>query len=94
MPARMGTVAIDHVDATTDLCATCSTFATKTSCDVDGAMAYIAPDSTTYIDARLGWVDDSHAALRSLFEQYMPNSGPPARTYAHTRARHRRASRA
>ena len=40
------------------------------------------PDSTTYIDATLGWVYDSHAALRSVFEQYMPNWGPPARSYA------------
>ena len=57
-------------------------FATKTSCDVDGTMAYFAPDSLTYIDATLGWVFDSHAALRSVFEQYMPNWGPPARSYA------------
>jgi ketosteroid isomerase-like protein len=57
-------------------------FATKTACDVDGTMAYFAEDSLTYIDATLGWVFDSHAALRSVFEQYMPNWGPPARSYA------------
>lgn len=57
-------------------------FDTKTSCDVDGTMAYFAPDALTYIDATLGWVFDSHAALRSVFEQYMPNWGPPARSYA------------
>lgn len=57
-------------------------FATKTSCDVDGTMAHFAPGSLTYIDATLGWVFDSHAALRSVFERYMPNWGPPARSYA------------
>ena len=57
-------------------------FDTKTSCDVDGTMIYFAPDAPTYIDATLGWVFDSHGALRSVFEQYMPNWGPPARSYA------------
>ncbi len=57
-------------------------FDTKTSCDVDGTMIYFAPDALTYIDATLGWVFDSHGALRSVFEQYMPNWGPPARSYA------------
>ena len=57
-------------------------FAIKTSCDVDGTMGYFSSESLTYIDATLGWVFDSPAALRSVFEQYMPNWKPPARSYA------------
>ena len=73
----------DTVDAGPQLAERLHTFfATKSSCDVDGTMAYFALDSLTYIDATLGWVFDSHAALRSVFEQYMPNWGPPARSYA------------
>lgn len=57
-------------------------FATKTSCDVDGTMAFFDPDALTYIDATLGWVFGSPVALRAVFEQYMPMWGPPARSYA------------
>jgi ketosteroid isomerase-like protein len=57
-------------------------FATKTACDVEGTMAYFAPDMASYIDATLGWDFDSHAALKAVFEQYMPNWAPPARSYA------------
>jgi hypothetical protein len=57
-------------------------FETKTACDVDGTMPYFAPDMASYIDATLGWDFDSYAALKSVFEKYMPNWAPPARSYA------------
>ncbi len=57
-------------------------FATKTSCDVDGTMAYFSPQLITYIDATLGWEFPSFDALRGVFTQYMPNWAPPARSYA------------
>ena len=57
-------------------------FSTKTSCDVAGTMAYFSPDLATYTDAILGWNLDSFAALQAVFEQHMPNWGPPARSYA------------
>jgi ketosteroid isomerase-like protein len=57
-------------------------FKTKTACDVDGTMGYFAPDMAAYIDATLGWVFDSHGALKAVFEQYMPTWTPPARSYA------------
>ena len=57
-------------------------FETKTACDVEGTMAYFAPDLASYIDATLGWDFDSHAALKAVFEQYMPSWAPPARSYA------------
>jgi hypothetical protein len=56
-------------------------FATKTACDVAGTMAYFSRDLVAYIDATLGWVFDGHDALRTVFEQYMPGWGPPARSY-------------
>jgi SnoaL-like domain len=57
-------------------------FETKTAGDVDGTMAYFAPDLAGYIDATLGWDFDSHAALKAVFGQYMPTWAPPARSYA------------
>jgi len=57
-------------------------FETKTACDVDGTMAYFAPNMVSYIDATLGWDFDSHDALKAVFEQYMPSWAPPARSYA------------
>jgi hypothetical protein len=57
-------------------------FTTKTSCDVEGAMSYFAPDLVTYTDATLGWAFDSFQELRNVFEQYMPGRKPPARSYA------------
>ena len=57
-------------------------FETKTACDIDGTMAYFSPDLESYIDATLGWDFDSHAALRTVFEEYMPGWAPPARSYA------------
>jgi ketosteroid isomerase-like protein len=57
-------------------------FDTKTACDVEGTMAYFASDMVAYMDATLGWDFDSHAALKAVFEQYMPSWAPPARSYA------------
>jgi ketosteroid isomerase-like protein len=57
-------------------------FETKTAADVEGTMAYFAPDMVAYIDATLGWDFGSHAALKAVFEQYMPTWAPPARSYA------------
>jgi hypothetical protein len=57
-------------------------FATKTAGDIEGTMSYFAPDMAAYIDATLGWDFDSYAALKSVFEKYMPGWAPPARSYA------------
>ena len=57
-------------------------FETKTACDVEGTMSYFSPDLASYIDATLGWDFDSYEALQDVFTQYMPNWGPPARSYA------------
>ena len=59
-----------------------SFFETKTACDVEGTMAYFAPGMVCYMDATLGWDFDSYAALKAVFEQYMPTWAPPARSYA------------
>ena len=57
-------------------------FRTKTSCDVAGTMSFFSPDLVTYTDATLGWDIGTFEALRAIFEQYMPNWGPPARSYS------------
>jgi ketosteroid isomerase-like protein len=57
-------------------------FTTKTSCDVEGATSYFAPDLVTHTDATLGWDFDSFQELRNVFEQYMPGWKPPVRSYA------------
>lgn len=57
-------------------------FETKTACDVEGTMGYFAPGMVCYMDATLGWDFDSYAALKAVFEQYMPTWAPPARSYA------------
>ena len=57
-------------------------FEIKTAGDVEGTMAYFAPDMAAYIDATLGWDLDSFDALKAVFEQYMPTWAPPARSYA------------
>jgi hypothetical protein len=57
-------------------------FETKTSCDVEGTMSYFSPNLASYIDATLGWDFDSYDALKGVFNQYMPNWSPPARSYA------------
>jgi hypothetical protein len=59
-----------------------SFFEAKTACDVEGTMAYFAPAMACYMDATLGWDFGSHAALKAVFEQYMPTWAPPARSYA------------
>ncbi len=57
-------------------------FETKTACDVEGTMTYFATDMACYMDATLGWDFDCYAALKAVFEQYMPTWAPPARSYA------------
>jgi ketosteroid isomerase-like protein len=59
-----------------------SFFETKTACDVEGTMAFFSPDLATYTDATLGWDLDGYDTLKGVFEQYMPNWSPPARSYA------------
>jgi ketosteroid isomerase-like protein len=56
-------------------------FEAKTACDVEGTMSYFSPGLVAYIDATLGWDLDSHDALEAIFNQYMPNWSPPARSY-------------
>ena len=57
-------------------------FQKKTASDVAGNVAFFAPDLVSYIDATLGWQFDGYDALKGVFEQYMPNWSPPARSYA------------
>jgi hypothetical protein len=57
-------------------------FTTKTACDVEGTMAFFAPDMAGYMDATLGWDFGNYAALKAVFEKYMPTWAPPARSYA------------
>lgn len=57
-------------------------FRVKTSCDVAGTMSWFSRDLATYTDATLGWDIDSFDALQAIFEQYMPDWAPPARSYA------------
>ena len=57
-------------------------FQSKTASDVAGNVAFFAPDLVSYIDATLGWQFDGYDALKGVFEQYMPNWSPPARSYA------------
>jgi ketosteroid isomerase-like protein len=57
-------------------------FEAKTAGDVEGTMGYFAPEMACYMDATLGWDFDSYAALKAVFEQYMPTWAPPARSYA------------
>jgi ketosteroid isomerase-like protein len=56
-------------------------FETKTAADVEGTMSYFSTELASYIDATLGWDFDSYEALKAVFEQYMPNWSPPARSY-------------
>lgn len=44
-----------------------SFFETKTSCDVEGTMAYFSPNLSSYINATLGWDLDSYDALQGVF---------------------------
>ena len=43
-----------------------SFFETKTACDVEGTMAYFAPEMVCYVDATPGWDFDSYAALKTV----------------------------
>ena len=57
-------------------------FATKTSCDVAGTMAWFSRDLATYTDATLGWDCDSFDAVKAVFDQHMPTWGAAARSYS------------
>jgi hypothetical protein len=57
-------------------------FTTKTAADVEGTMAFFAPDMAGYLDATLGWDFGDYAALKEVFAKYMPTWAPPARSYA------------
>src|SRR5687767_14257784 len=57
-------------------------FRIKTSGDVAGTMSFFSTDLVTYSDATLGWDIDSFETLQAIFEQYMPNWVPPARSYS------------
>ena len=57
-------------------------FRIKTAGDVAGTMSFFSPDLVTYSDATLGWDIDSFETLQAIFEQYMPNWVPPARSYS------------
>jgi hypothetical protein len=57
-------------------------FTIKTSADVEGTMAFFSPELVCYVDATLGWDLQGHGVLKGVFEQYMPNWSPPARSYA------------
>lgn len=77
----MTTTTIDR--APSPLAETLETFfRTKTSYDVAGTMSWFSHDLATYTDATLGWDIDSFDALQAIFEQYMPNWAPPARSYS------------
>ena len=58
-----------------------SFFAAKSAHSPDRTMAFFDPGNTTYIDGTLGWVQPTWAALKALYEQYMPTWPPPARFY-------------
>lgn len=59
-----------------------SYFRIKTSCDVAATMEWFSHNMATYTDATLGWDVDSFDAVQAVFEQYMPNWAPPARSYS------------
>jgi ketosteroid isomerase-like protein len=56
-------------------------FAAKSAHSPDRTMAFFDPANTTYADGTLGWVFPTWAALKALFEQYMPQWPPAARSY-------------
>jgi hypothetical protein len=73
----------DDTAATAQLPATLEEFfTTKTARDVEGTMAFFAPDLAGYLDATLGWDFGTYASLKAVFEKYMPTWAPPARSYA------------
>jgi hypothetical protein len=59
-----------------------SYFAAKSAHSPDRTMAFFDQDNTTYIDGTLGWSFRTWAALKALFERYMPAWPPAARSYA------------
>lgn len=48
-------------------------FRRKSARDLEGTMAFFAQQSSTYIDATLGWQLDSWSELYDFFATYMPN---------------------
>jgi hypothetical protein len=58
-----------------------SFFAAKSAHSPDRTMAFFDPGNTTYVDGTLGWAFPTWAALKALFEQYMPKWPPAARSY-------------
>jgi len=58
-----------------------SFFAAKSAHSPDRTMAFFDQANTTYTDGTLGWQFPTWAALKALFEQYMPQWPPAARSY-------------
>jgi ketosteroid isomerase-like protein len=58
-----------------------SFFAAKSAHSPDRTMAFFDQANTTYTDGTLGWIFPTWAALKALFEQYMPQWPPSARSY-------------
>ena len=58
-----------------------SFLAAKSAADVDRTMAFFDRSDTTYWDATAGFVFPDWAALKAVFEHYMPTWGPAARSY-------------
>jgi hypothetical protein len=56
-------------------------FAAKSEHDVNETMGFFSPAMFTYTDATLGWPMNSFAALKALFENYMPKWPPGALSY-------------
>jgi hypothetical protein len=57
-------------------------FAAKSAHSPDRTMAFFDQANTTYIDGTLGWEFLTWAALKALFEQYMPQWPAAARSYS------------
>ena len=58
-----------------------SFFTAKTRHRIDETHAHFHPDQTTYIDATLGWEFPTNAAVRGVWETYMPQWGAQAKSY-------------
>ena len=58
-----------------------SFFTAKTSRDVEATHAHFHPAKTAYFDATLGWALSANADVRKMWEQYMPQWPPGAKSY-------------
>jgi hypothetical protein len=56
-------------------------FTAKSEHDVGKTMAFFSPQMLTYTDAVLGWPMNSFAALKGVFDNYMPKWPPAALSY-------------